>query len=371
MIQNKATNKNNYFELRQKFPIVDQVEFRRVLGQNEIISSWSWPEASSVNAVFDTLSERKNRLKAQVNSAQIDAKRSGLALEKYNTLKRETEISEATYTILIEQVKTQSLGAGFRPDRTEIYEYASPPISPSAPKRQQSLALGAILGIFIGTMLSLLLARRKAVYYSQESLRAEVQAPLSTSIKTLIPLRNKSLKDINSILVKKPRTVLRDMAVEIHKSDTSKVVLTSSRAKLTGNDLARALALYMQSDSVKIAIIDFSPKAKKLDIDKQKLFSKSFAIVESIGNILVLKPDSNLAAIDLLCQKDFMKNIQALKSTVDLLFLCADDEDAISLLRALQEKKIFHIALAKTRSTKTADLVQMNSLLPIQGLLHE
>ena len=77
ILQNKTINQNDYLELRQKFPIVDQVEFRRVLGQNEIINSWSWPEASSVDAVFDTLSERKNRLQSQINASQINAERSG------------------------------------------------------------------------------------------------------------------------------------------------------------------------------------------------------------------------------------------------------------------------------------------------------
>ena len=43
MLQNKTTDQKSYLALRQQFPIVDQVEFRRVLGQNEIISSWSWP----------------------------------------------------------------------------------------------------------------------------------------------------------------------------------------------------------------------------------------------------------------------------------------------------------------------------------------
>ena len=85
--------------LRQQFPIVDQVEFRRVLGQNEIISSWSWPDASSVDAVFDTLTERKNRLQSQINASQIDAERSGLALETYAKLEREAKIAEATYTV--------------------------------------------------------------------------------------------------------------------------------------------------------------------------------------------------------------------------------------------------------------------------------
>ena len=88
MLQDRTTDQNDYLTLRQNFPIVDQVEFRRIMGQNEIISSWSWPEASSVNAVFDTLSERKTRLQSQINASQINAEQSGLALEAYAKLER-------------------------------------------------------------------------------------------------------------------------------------------------------------------------------------------------------------------------------------------------------------------------------------------
>ena len=75
--------------------------------------------------------------------------------------------------------------------------------------------------------------------------------------------------------------------------------------------------------------------------------------------------------MELLGQKDFAKNMHALSSTFDLLFLCADNDNAISLLRALQGQKMFHIISARTKYTKTSDLVHMSSLLPIQGLIHD
>ncbi|MDB4178779.1 hypothetical protein N9749_00280 [Amylibacter sp.] len=371
ILQNKTTNQNNYLALRQKFPIVDQVEFRRVLGQNEIISSWSWPESSTVSAVFDTLSERKSRLQSQINASQINAERSGLTLETFAKLEREAKIAEATYTVLIEQVKAQSMAAGFRPDRTEVYEYASASISPSAPNRSLILAVGAVLGLFVGAVLSLVLALRRDVYYSKNSLKIGVQARLTASVKTLLPLRNKILDDVNTILMKKSRPILRDMAVEIHKSAASQVVVTSSRAKMTGNGVARALASYMQSESMKVAVIDFSSRVKKLDIDGERLSVGSFVVTESAGHISVLKPDGDLAAMELLSNKDFWKKTQSLNSTFDLVFLCADDGDAISLLSALEGQKTFHITLARTKSTKSATLTQMRSLLPIQGLLYD
>jgi uncharacterized protein involved in exopolysaccharide biosynthesis len=371
ILQDNTTDQNAYLALRQKFPIVDQVEFRRVLGQNEIISAWSWPKASTVDAVFDTLSERKSRLQSQINSSQIDAERSGLVVEAYAKLKREAEIAEATYTVLIEQVKAQSMVAGYRPDKSEIYEYASPSISPSAPKRSLILSLGAGIGLFVGAALSLALALHRGVYYSKTSLITEAQARLTASVRALLPLRNKSLNDLNTLLMKKPRSFLRDVAMEIHKSAATQVVVTSSRTKLTGNDVARALASYVQSDTMKVAVIDFSSRAKKLDIDHERLSVGSFVVAESAGNISILKPDGDLAAMELLSQRSFWKDTQSLNKTFDLVFLCADNSDALSLLSALEEQKTFHITIARTKKTKSATLIHMRSLLPIQGLLYD
>ncbi len=371
MLRNNTTDQNDYLSLRQQFPIVDQVEFRRVLGQNEIISSWSWPDISSVSAVFDTLSDRRNRLRSQINSSQIDAERSGRALETYAKLEREAKIAEATYTVLIERVKAQSMVAGYRPDNSEIYEYATPPISPSAPNRRMIVSLWAGLGLLMGGVIAYVLAKRRGVHFSQNSLAAGVQARLKASARSLQLLRRCSLNDVNTILMKKPLSVLRDLAVEIHKSGVTQVVVTSSGAKLLGNEVAQALAIYMQSDTMKAAVINFSEKGQKLETAAETISIGSFAVAESVGQVSVLKPDSDLVAMEFLSQRDFVKNLQSLSSSYGMIFLCADNEDSISLLSALEGQNMFHITLARIKYTKANTLSHMCSLLPIQGLLYD
>jgi uncharacterized protein involved in exopolysaccharide biosynthesis len=371
ILQNKSTDQNSYLILQQQFPIVDQVEFRRVLGQSEIISSWTWPEANLVDAVLETLYERKSRLVSKINVSQIEAEQSGITLENYNKLMRNSKVAEATYTVLIEQVKSQNTLSGFQPDNTEIYEYASTSIIPTSPNRNLLLILGALLGLFLGATISLMYAFRRGVYYSKEALIIGAQAQLTGSIKSIILFRNKSLEYISTMLVKKSYPILREMAVEIHKNDTTQVVVSSSHAKLKGNDVARALASYMQSESIKIAVIDFSSKVKRPDIHKEILSIGSFNVVESAGNISVLSPDDDISAMELLSQKEFNKNKQFLISNFDLLFLCADNDDAISLLRALEGQKTFHISLVRTKKTKSANIYFMRRLIPIQGLLHD
>ena len=78
--------------------------------------------------------------------------------------------------------------------------------------------------------------------------------------------------------MKKSPSILRELAVEIHKNAATQVVVSSSNAKMTGNDLARALSSYMQSDTMKIAVIDFSSKSKKLDIEGNRPLIKSFIV---------------------------------------------------------------------------------------------
>lgn len=75
--------------------------------------------------------------------------------------------------------------------------------------------------------------------------------------------------------------------------------------------------------------------------------------------------------MELLSQRDFVKNIQSLSLSIDLLFLCADNNDSISLLSALDGQKIFHITLARTKKTKSKFLTQMRSRIQIQGLLYD
>jgi len=135
--------------------------------------------------------------------------------------------------------------------------------------------------------------------------------------------------------------------------------------------MARTLASYMQSESVKVAMIDFSSKAKALSVDSKRLSVGSFVVTESAGHISVLRPDGELATMELLSHRDFLEKIQLLNSTFDLIFLCADNGDAISLLSALEGQKAFHITLARIKNTKSDALAQMRSLIPIQGLLHD
>jgi uncharacterized protein involved in exopolysaccharide biosynthesis len=368
MLEKNSTTREDYLVLSKLYPIVDQVEFRRVLGQNEIISSWSWPKLALVKKVFNTLTERKERLIKELSITKLDADTASNAVGEYARLKRDATIAEASYTVLIENVKAQTMMAGYRPDTSEIYEYAAEPLNPSAPKKKLILIAYTLLGIFIGCIIPLTYAVSRGTYYSHRSLFKGANAQLNINARPLLSLRKRDLIDIPSLITNRQLTALRYLATEVHKDNTNQIIITSARSRLKSIDLANALATYMQTEQYNIGIINLSEKTK---MPRSVETVGSFFVKSKVGKISHLQPKNIENTIDFLGKRDFQEQLKIVQSKFDKVFLCADNIDAISLARAISGSATLHLAIAKLKHTQSQHLTQLRKLLTIRGLLYE
>ena len=128
-------NLGAYEALRVGTPLVDDLDFRRIMGMSETISAWSWPTLETIESVSETLSDRISRLDVDITNIEDSAMSYAANAEDQARLLRDAKIAEATFTVLTEQVKSQTLVAGFKPDTFTVFAYATPPIYPSSPKR--------------------------------------------------------------------------------------------------------------------------------------------------------------------------------------------------------------------------------------------
>ena len=126
---------------------MDDVRFRRILGLSETVNSWSWPTAPALQLVDATLNNRLTRLNVEISALSERAEVTARRVEELADLKRQATIAEATYRVMIEQVKAQTLSAGYQPNNFKVY-HATAPVTPSAPKRNLILALGWFRGLF-------------------------------------------------------------------------------------------------------------------------------------------------------------------------------------------------------------------------------
>ena len=135
---------------------------------SETISAWAWPDLETLEAVSTTLLDRIKRLDFQIQKLEENAKIYAKSAEELAIYTRDAKIAEATYKVLIEQVKSV-LAAGFQPETFKVFEYATPPLSPSSPNRKLILAVGALIGIIVGIFLALLNGARRGVYYAKST----------------------------------------------------------------------------------------------------------------------------------------------------------------------------------------------------------
>ena len=370
ILNKKVLSDVDYSSLRIKFPIVDSLEFRKIIGLNENRSSWTWPKKNNVNEIVNTLNGRILMLQSKADLFKANAGKSSVALETYGMLKRNETVAETKFNVLINQVETKNMMAGFQPENHIIYEYATPAIIPSEPKLKVIMLISGILGLVIGCILAILISIYKNVFYSKSKLISTVKPRISVNYKSLISLKRKSLIDIKRIIQNSPRQSIRDISLEIYKSDVNKVIITSLNARLKSIELACIISSYMQYNKTRIAILDFSKNTESISEGDKMNEILSFKQIKKDENISLMIPlDKN--PIDFLSSQSFMKEIDALNSEFDFIFMCADNSESQTMFRAFHKQEIFNIVTARTEHTKIRILSEMISQAPIQGLFYE
>jgi succinoglycan biosynthesis transport protein ExoP len=162
----KLNSRDDYLLLRKKFPLLDQSSFRRMLGVSEVINAWSWPNLETLNQVQESVRDRIASLDSEIKKLENDALKYAESSTELAKLLRDTKVAEAAYQVLIEQVKSQSIVAGFAPNQSKIIAHAEIPLTPTRPNIILILALGTTLGSFLGIILSIVFGVVKGVYYS-------------------------------------------------------------------------------------------------------------------------------------------------------------------------------------------------------------
>ena len=102
------------------------------LGMSETISAWSWPDLETILNVR-AVARSHPGLNVEIAAIEENAKEFASNAEDLAKLTREMKIAEATFTVLTEQVKSQSLAAGL--NQTHLrFCLCKPSLMPTSPK---------------------------------------------------------------------------------------------------------------------------------------------------------------------------------------------------------------------------------------------
>ena len=366
IIKSGNLDSGSYEALRSNNPLVDDIEFRRILGMSETISAWSWPDIETIAAVSATLRDRIKRLDIDIanfeENAQIYATSAG-DLAKYT---RDAKIAEATYTVLIEQVKSQSLAAGFQPETFKVFEYATPPLGPSSPKRNLVLTLGAVLGLFIGCGLSLINSVRREVFYTRSLLLSNANADLALRSKTIRRLARKSIPDMTAQLSKRQITVLDEAGLKL--ANKKFIYVMNSGGQLTASNTARLLATQSAQSGRNVVLCDTTDQVEKEIKEKTTTDGSAFPIHNINDNLNVM---TGAAGSSFFTSKTFKTTIKDLAERFDQVFICTSNKNSQLGLMALLEFAPGLAMIAGLRKTKKSDINYIKSRQPIDLLFYD
>ena len=357
---------NSYEALRSSHPLVDDIEFRRILGMSETISAWIWPDIETIGAVSATLKDRIKRLDIDIANIEENAQIYATSAEDLAKYTRDAKIAEATYTVLIEQVKSQSLAAGFRPETFKVFEYATPPLSPSYPKRTLVLALGAVLGLFIGCALSLINSMRKSVFYTKSALLSNANADLALRSKSIRRLARKSISNIGEQLSKRQITLLDEADLKL--ANEKVIYVMNSGGRMTASDTARLLATLSAQSGRNVLLCDTTGQSER-EIKEKTTTDLSAFPVHNINDSLNVIKGANGSSF--FTSKTFNTTLKDLVKRFDQVFICASNRNAYLGLMALLEFAPSLVMISGLRKTKKSDMKNIKSRRPIDLLFHD
>ncbi len=366
LIRSENLDSNSFEALRLSHPLVDDIDFRRILGMSETISAWTWPDIDTIDAVSTTLRDRIRRLSIDIANIEENAQIYATSAEDLAKFTRDARIAEATYTVLIEQVKSQTLAAGFQPKTFKVFEYATPPLSPSSPKRNLVLVLGAVIGLFIGSALSLMNSIRRGVYYTRSALLSNTNASLALPSKPIRRLAQKSIPDMTAKLSKRQITVLNQAELSLASKNT--IYVMSSVGQLTASNAARLLATQSAQSGRNVVLCDTTGQVEKVIKEKVNTEESAFSIHNINENLSVI---TGAVGSSFFTAKTFNATIKDLARRFDQVFICTNNRNSQLGLMALLEFSPSLVMISGLRKTKKSDIKNIKTIQPIDLLFYD
>ena len=366
LIESNSLDSDSYKALRSSHPLVDDIDFRRILGMSETISAWTWPEIETVEAVSATLKDRIKRLDVDIKKIEENAKIYATSAEDLAKLNRDAKIAEATYTVLIEQVKSQTLAAGFQPDTFRVYEYATPPLLPSSPNRKLFLLLGAVSGILVSLGLAFFSSIIWGVYYSRSALFSATSAGLALRSKPIKKLSQKSFSNIISFISKNKLIVLNEAEVKL--ANKKIIYVSGSSGKMTAANAARLLATQSAKSHRNVVLCDTTGRSEKESVNKPAKHTSELLIENISDNLNVAK---GIDGASFFTSNNFTSTVNALTNQFDQVFICSSNSNAKLGLMALSGFYPSLVLIAGLRKTRKLDIQNFKKTQPIDILFYD
>lgn len=197
-------------------------------------------------------------------------------------LQRQVTVKENLYTLMLEKLEEAKISEAAVVGNAAVVDYAKSPRSPVKPNKKLSLAIGGVLGIFLG-MLTVFL-----VEYMDKTLKSEEEIERYSGLSVIgrIPEIEDLVENKDELYVRSHPTAPQSEAIKLAASNVSfligeekKAIAITSVSPGEGKSFVAAnTAFYMASSGYKTILVDLDlrrPRVEKiLKLDTKKTSGK-------------------------------------------------------------------------------------------------
>ncbi|MBZ5639272.1 MAG: polysaccharide biosynthesis tyrosine autokinase [Acidobacteriia bacterium] len=191
---------------------------------------------------YDLAASNEVYLKDEIRKAEEASYRFGVATSKYDVVNTDAQTRKQIYDSINKTLNEVAVGADLLANNVSVLDHAIPPLSPVKPQKRLNLALGGMMGLFLGLALVFFLDYLDNTFRSPE----DVERFLHLSTLAVVP---KFTEDdaFASNAVKEAYQTLRTGLIFLSRNRERRVVLITSSGPREGKsstvaNLARALA---------------------------------------------------------------------------------------------------------------------------------
>lgn len=151
-------------------------DLRRSISENEKA------QIARAEKEFEAAQENENTLRKKVDDEEELAYSKGEKGAKYEFARRDYETARSLYDGLQERLEEAGIVAGLHATPIHIIDKADTPVSPSHPRKNLNLAIGAGVGFFVGSVIALLLEAMDINLKTVADIEEALQIPLLAAV---------------------------------------------------------------------------------------------------------------------------------------------------------------------------------------------
>jgi len=281
-------------------------------------------------------------------------------------LERDVKVEAATYQVIVGQFKQQALTSGFELSLGTIYETAVPAIKPSSPKKWLILALGGVLGIFLGSGVALFLSMARGSVHTRSTLADHLDSrTVHFNRRVFARLEGGDLARLVTRFQKLTAPEVGEFAYSLNaQGKTTYLIVPPTQSAATP---LTALTLSKGADlgNGTLVIDLFSQLKVTCDNDAAKTVGGYKLCPTSVGFNIATPATPDVVSPQNVAHSEFSKTLETLKSSyTSTIILTKPADDAGYILKGLQKLDPLVISSGKLGKITSGSLQRLNSLLP-------